>query len=108
MATQVKLPPPRMNEGPDAVDEAAVMGFFDHLEELRNRLFRAILAVAIGMAISVVFTPAVLELIKSTYGDYLQVLSPTESIVVFFRVVLLCGAILASPVITYQLLMFVI
>ena len=84
------------------------MGFFDHLDELRIWLLRAILAVGVGMAIGFVFTNPVLNIIKDTYGSPLTILDPTDSIVVFFRVSLLLGAIIASPIITYQLFMFVL
>src|SRR5258707_15104983 len=84
------------------------MGFFDHIEELRIRLMRAILAVGVGMCIGFVFTNPVLNIIKDTYGSQLTILDPTDSIVVFFRVSLLLGAILASPLITYQIFMFIV
>ena len=83
------------------------MSFFEHLEELRVRLFRAVLAVGIGMLVSVVITDPVLNYLKGPYGGNLIILDPVDSIVVFFRVSLLLGAILASPMITYQIFMFV-
>jgi sec-independent protein translocase protein TatC len=106
MDTKLIKPPEIKPEEPE--EEGAVMGFFDHLEELRTRLFRAVLAIALGMAISVFFTNSVLSYIIAPYGDKLGLLDPTDSVVVFFRVCLLLGAILASPVITYQLFMFIL
>src|SRR5258708_178639 len=93
---------PEENEG------GPLMGFFDHLEELRNRLFSAVLAIAIGMAISFVLVNPVLNLFKDTYGAKFLVIDPTDSIVIFFRISLLLGGIIASPMITYQLLMFIL
>ncbi len=84
------------------------MGFFDHLEELRNRLFRAVIAVGIGMLISTVFTNPALHFLITPYADRLALIDPTDSVVVFFRLCLMLGAILASPVITYELFMFVL
>src|SRR5258708_35178158 len=84
------------------------MGFFDHIEELRIRLMRAILAVGIGMCIGFVFTNPVLNISKDTDGSQLTILDPTDSIVVFFRVSLLLGAILANPLITYQLFFVIV
>ncbi|MCC7450769.1 MAG: twin-arginine translocase subunit TatC [Anaerolineae bacterium] len=102
------ITPPDVNEQPEEQEEGAVMGFFEHLEELRNRLFRAVLSILIGMGLSLVFTNPVLNLLKDTYGKPWQVLDPTDSVVIFFRVTLMLGAILASPMITYQILMFVL
>lgn len=86
----------------------AAMGFFDHVDELRVRLLRIILAVGVGMLIGFLFTNPILNVIKDTYGSQLTILDPTDSILVFFRVSLLLGAIIASPLITYQLFMFVL
>src|SRR5690242_6471656 len=102
------IKPPDINEQPEEQEEGAVMGFFEHLEEMRNRLFKAVLSIGIGMALSLFFTDPVLNLLKDTYGRPWQVLDPTDSVVIFFRVTLMLGAILASPMITYQLLMFVL
>jgi sec-independent protein translocase protein TatC len=89
-------------------EEGQAMTFFEHLDELRSRLFKAVLAVGLGMAIAVFFTNPVLNFIKDTYGDQLRVLDPTDSVVIFFRVALFLGAVIASPMITYQLFMFVL
>ncbi len=102
------IKPPETNTTPGAEPDGGQMSLFEHLEELRSRLFRSVLAVGIGMAISVVFTNPILNIIKNTYGDQLMVLEPTDSIVIFFRVTLLLGAILASPMVTYQIFMFVL
>ncbi|HLY28182.1 MAG TPA: twin-arginine translocase subunit TatC [Aggregatilineales bacterium] len=110
MASQVVKPPetgversPAGQEGQDT----KVMSFFEHLEELRNRLFHAVIAIIIGMVIGFALTNPVLNIIKNTYGDLLRVLDPVDSLVVYLRVSLMIGAILASPVITYQILMFI-
>src|SRR5215831_19340080 len=93
---------------PEEDGEGAVMGFFEHIEELRLRLFRAVLALAVGMGLSFLFTSPVLEYMKDTYGGKLLITRPIDPIVVFFRVSLLVAAVLASPAITYQLFMFIL
>jgi sec-independent protein translocase protein TatC len=108
MDTKLIKPPETNVVQEEEEEEGAVMSFLDHLEELRTRLFRAVIAIAIGMLISTVFTNPVLNAIKETYGDNLQILEPTDSIVIFFRVALMLGAILASPIITYQIFMFIL
>lgn len=87
--------------------EGAVMGFFEHIEELRTRLFRATLAIVVGLGLSFFFTSPVLEYMKDTYGGKLLITKPIDPIIVFFRVSLLVAAVIASPAITYQLFMFI-
>src|SRR5579859_5653067 len=107
MDTKLIKPPETAVQQPPEDESGGSMSFFEHLEELRNRLFNSVLAIAIGMAISFPLVNPVLVLIESTYGDKLTVLNPTDSIVIFFRVSLLLGGIIASPMVTYQILMFV-
>lgn len=107
MATQL-IPPPgtqqeQLNDG-----EGAVMGFFEHLDELRVRLFRAMLGLAVGMIIALLVASPVVSYLAASSGNFLIAISPTENISIFFRVTLMIGAIIASPIITYQLLMFII
>jgi len=86
----------------------AVMGFFDHLEELRKRLFRAVIGLAIGAVIALLIANPVITYIAESSHLFLQAISPTETLSVFLRVTLMLGAAFASPVITYQLLMFIL
>lgn len=82
-------------------------GIFDHLNELRMRLFRALIALFLGVMVSAVFTSRLLKYLIKPYGTELQVLGPTESVVIYFRVALMAGAILVIPYITYQVFMFI-
>lgn len=87
------------NETPESI--------WDHLNELRIRLFRSIIAVVIGVLLSVIFTADLLRYLIKPYGDTVLVLGPTESVVIYFRIALLAGAIGAMPYITFQLFMFI-
>ncbi len=90
------------------------MGFFEHLMELRDRLLRVFLALIVGTAVGVAIASPVLEYLLQPYaalyteGRQLQVLGPTGAVVAYFRVSLLIGGILSVPLITYQLLMFIL
>jgi len=108
MASQLIKPPETDIQTQHEEGEEAVMGFFDHLEELRTRLFRAVLGIGIGMAISTFFTNQVLNWLRESYGQKFLLIEPTDSVVIFFRVCLFLGAVLASPIITYELLMFIL
>lgn len=84
------------------------MGFFEHLEELRGALLRSFIGLGIGMLIAIFFTGDIIDYLRTPYGDdELVILDPTGSIVIYFRVALMSGAILAIPYITYQLFRFI-
>jgi sec-independent protein translocase protein TatC len=83
------------------------MSLLEHLEELRDRVVRAAIVVLAASFISAIFTNQILQLLIAPYGQKLQVLEPTESIAVYFRVALTAGLILAMPYLVYQLLMFI-
>ncbi|HRV94253.1 MAG TPA: twin-arginine translocase subunit TatC, partial [Anaerolineae bacterium] len=87
---------------------AGQMTLLEHLEELRDRLVKAAVVVGITTAIAAIFTPQILELLITPYGQRLQIISPTEGITVYFRVALTAGLILAMPFLVYQLLMFIL
>ncbi len=88
----------------------ATMELWDHLDELRVRLLKAVIALIVTTAASFVFARRFIEILSQPIGglDHLQAIEVTESIGVFMRVSLLGGVILAMPVIVYQLLMFVL
>jgi sec-independent protein translocase protein TatC len=109
MASRLKSPPPELEPVVEIDDgEGARMGFWDHLEELRQRLFKAVLALVLGTAIGIALATPVLEYLLKPYGRPLTSLGPTGGVVAYFRVALLVGAMIAIPVITYQLLAFIL
>jgi sec-independent protein translocase protein TatC len=89
--------------------ELVRMSILDHLMELRERLVKAVLALLIGTVLSLAFTPQLLKLLIRPMGDRIpQSLAPTESIIVYFKIALIAGAVLAMPVIVYQLIRFIL
>jgi len=90
---------------PDGVAEAesAVMPLLEHLKELRTRLIRAFLALAVTTGISFVFVKQVFQILIAPMGDTLpQALKPTEVLGNYMKVALICGVTLAMPFIVYQ------
>ncbi|RLC91815.1 MAG: twin-arginine translocase subunit TatC [Chloroflexi bacterium] len=79
-----------------------------HLEELRERLIKSILAVVAATGISFVFAKRIFEFFTSRAEDvdfvYIEV---TEMVGVYMKVCLYAGVVLALPVIIYQFVMFV-
>ena len=85
------------------------MTVLEHLVELRHRLVKAVLALIVTTSISLLFTRRFLALLTAPMGDNLpQAISPTETIVIYFKVALIGGLILAMPVIVYQLISFIV
>ncbi len=102
-----------MNEAQTAANgaldgEASTMPLMEHLKELRSRLIRAFIALAITTGISFVFAKqAFLILMVPLQDARLQALKPTESLGNYMKVALLCGMILAMPFLVYQVGRFV-
>lgn len=86
------------------------MTIWEHLEELRSRLLKAVLALTAATVASLFFTEKAIQLLAQSAGglEKLQSIEVTENIAVFMRVGLVGGVILAMPVILYQLLRFVL
>ncbi len=79
-----------------------------HLEELRYRLIVSLVAVAVGVVVSLIFVEPILGwLTRPAAGHRLQALHPTEVFVTYMRVSLYAGLALALPVILYQFFRFV-
>lgn len=89
-------------------DGGKAMGLFEHLDELRRRLFVAAIALVLGTVVGVLVATPVLEYLQQPYGKAFTVLGPTGGVVAYFRVALMVGAMIAIPVITYEVLMFVL
>jgi len=85
------------------------MPFWDHFEELRKRLLLALIALAIATFVSFFFAEDVVNFLTQPVGgiDTLQSIEVTENVGVFTRVSLMCGLVIALPVILYELLAFI-
>ncbi len=91
-----------------ARDPEAHMTLLQHLDELRMRITRALFGLVLGTAVGLFVATDVLKFLQEPYGREFTVLGPTGGVIAYFRVALFVGAILAIPLITYQVLMFVL
>jgi sec-independent protein translocase protein TatC len=85
------------------------MSIWLHLDELRKRLLYSVLAIVVGVVISIIFADFLLEVIAQPIGGFDQLLSiqVTENFSVYFRVTLLGGFILALPFLFFQIYFFI-
>jgi sec-independent protein translocase protein TatC len=98
-------PSDEIEQFPDEVE----MSFFDHLEELRWRIFYAIIAVAIGAAGCFVYANQIVQILEVPAAGirFLQ-LAPGEYFFVSVKVAGYCGLLCASPIVIYQIIRFVL
>src|ERR1700741_5252459 len=87
----------------------SVMSLVDHLGELRTRIFRSILAVAVGAGIGFAFSDQVISILHDPVpGDQpLYFTGLGDAFVIKVKIAIVIGIILAMPVLLYQLWAFV-
>lgn len=94
-------------------EELPRMGFFDHLEELRRRLIWSIAGVAVTFFAAWTWSPTIFRWIERPIlpylpkGVHLAFTTMPEPFVLYFRVALYGGIILASPFLVWQLWLFI-
>ena len=92
---------------------AGEMGFWEHLEELRWRLIKAVIGIVIGGIVAAVFVDYIMNDFllapakQTTPPLELINLKPYGQLVLYFEVILACGMIFSIPNIFYQLWKFI-
>src|SRR5262245_45154218 len=99
---------PSGSEGPNTpAPDGSVMSLVDHLGELRDRLFRCILAVVAGSIVGFYFAAPIRNfLLEPLPGGVAQVLGPGDAFAIQLRISIVVGIILAMPVLLYQVWAF--
>lgn len=93
------------DELPDDVE----MSLFDHLEELRWRIFYALIAVAVGITGCFLAVKPIVQLLEvPVKGVKFQQVAVGEYFFVSLKVAAYSGILIASPFILYQILQFVL
>ena len=84
------------------------LSILEHLAELRKRLIRSVIAVAITTILSFIFAPHIFEILKEPAGDFNPIfIEMTEMIGTYMKVSLVSGIMLAMPYLVYHFIMFV-
>jgi len=112
-------PPPPPLSPEDAEEERMLrMSFMEHLEELRTRIIRALMGLAVAFVASLIFAGQIWDIISEPAIDALKHLgvnpphlvqtTPMEAFsIIWVKLPLLVSIFLASPWIVYQLWAFI-
>jgi len=85
------------------------MSFFDHLEELRLRIFYGLIAVAVGVVGCFLNVRPIVQLLEvPAQGVKFLQLAPGEYFFVSLKVAAYSGLVLSTPFILYQIIQFVV
>jgi sec-independent protein translocase protein TatC len=90
-----------------------MMGFLDHLEELRSRLIRSCLAIGAGMAIAFVVRDRIANIVLQPTldalpkGTSLVATRVGETFAFYLDIALIGGVILAAPYVLFQVWRFI-
>lgn len=113
----VKQPAEPEPDGDDEEDSMLRMSFMEHLEELRVRIIRALIGVAVAFAACIVFAneiwdavrqPAANALTQLGYPPDLAQITPTEAFsIIWIKLPVLAALFLASPWVIYQAWAFI-
>jgi sec-independent protein translocase protein TatC len=81
---------------------------WDHVEELRKHLLRSLLALAVAVSVSFIFTESLVRYLAGPAGglEALRAIDVTESIGVFMKVALLSGLAISLPYIAFEFWLF--
>ncbi|HPG38436.1 MAG TPA: twin-arginine translocase subunit TatC [bacterium] len=93
---------------PDNKDKR--MPFLDHLEELRWTIMRSLVAVVISSIVCYIFSKQIVDFLRYPAPEDLQLiyLSPTEGFMIYIKVSICAGLVVAFPYIAYQLWQFIV
>ena len=111
----VPAPPPPRPIDDDEEDDGVggKMSFLEHLDELRQRLIKALLAVIVGFVASLLFVQPIFDFVMRPLqailpaGGKLIYTEPTEAFMLYMKLAALVGLMIALPVVMWQLWAFI-
>ncbi len=88
------------------------MSFLDHLEELRSRLVKSIVALAVGFGLAWNYHEEIFHFMVRPLHDFdpklrLIATTPTETIMLYMKMAFFVGIFIAAPYLLYQVWAFV-
>jgi sec-independent protein translocase protein TatC len=89
------------------------MSFLDHLDELRRRIMWALGSVVVGFAIAIFFYQQLFDFVIGPMramvpkGQTLIFTEPTEAMMIYIKIAVIAGILIASPAVMTQVWLFV-
>jgi sec-independent protein translocase protein TatC len=89
------------------------MSFVEHLEELRKRIIKAAIGVAVAIVAAAFFAQSIFDFIFTPINAFLPpnghfiYIRPAEGFSIYMQVMVMAGAILAAPWVLYQVWLFI-
>jgi sec-independent protein translocase protein TatC len=97
----------------DDDESGSKMSFLDHLDELRKRIVRSCLAIAVGIGVTFAFIQPIYNFIMAPTlrvlpaGSKLMYNEPSEAFSLYITIALIAGIVVAAPYIMYQVWLFI-
>jgi len=97
----------------DDADTAGKMSFLDHLDELRRRIIYVVISITVGFVAAFFFIDEIFNFIMQPLqqllpsGGTLIYTDPTEAFILYIKIALIAGLLLASPAVMLQVWLFV-
>jgi sec-independent protein translocase protein TatC len=100
-------------EDEEPESEQGKMSFLDHLDELRRRIIYSVIAIVVGFLIACLFLDQLFNFIVDPMraalpgGQKLIFTEPTEALMLYLKMAVLAGLLIASPGVMTQVWLFV-
>lgn len=118
MGTTIENPPPKTPDRDPEEEQlnGRQMSFLEHLEELRQRLLRSVLALGVGFAVCFYYSDKIYGLLARPLTDTLRSLhmpeklvytNPTDPFNLYIKLSIVGGLFVASPYVLWQLWLFI-
>jgi len=114
---KAQTPAPNEERDPDwdedGADRSGKMSFLEHLDELRKRIIWAIVSIVGGFGIACFFLQRIFDFVMKPMqaalkpGQTLIFTEPTEALMLYLKMALLVGILIASPGVMSQVWLFV-
>ena len=98
-------PPPETGPAAAATDDDGSMTLIAHLTELRSRLIKCLIAVAVGSGVGYYFIDEIMHYLTVPVGK-LYYMQPAEAFFTYIKIAVVVGFLLALPVIFYHVWRF--
>ena len=101
------------SRNPEPENGGGMMGFLDHLEELRTRLIRSCLAIGVGMVLAFLFRDRIADFVLTPTlkalpaGTSLVATRMGETFAFYLDITLIGGVVIAAPFVLFQVWRFI-